>query len=65
MSTEPALSASIEGSSSINHLILVCGHAIWLGGPSNGQNESEWYDNDNHSCLDISVLDLGVFKFPI
>jgi hypothetical protein len=25
-----------------NHLIIVCGHAIWLGGPQNGHSESEW-----------------------
>ncbi|KAL8325032.1 hypothetical protein RB597_008347 [Gaeumannomyces tritici] len=25
-----------------NHLIVVCGHAIWLGGPQQGQDESEW-----------------------
>ncbi|CCC11324.1 hypothetical protein SMACR_04027 [Sordaria macrospora] len=25
-----------------NHLIIVCGHAIWLDGPANGWDESEW-----------------------
>lgn len=25
-----------------NHLVIVCGHAIWLGGPQNGHDESEW-----------------------
>ncbi|CAN8106468.1 unnamed protein product [Discula destructiva] len=29
-----------------NHLIIVCGHAIWAGGPTTGENESEWIIED-------------------
>jgi dihydrofolate synthase len=25
-----------------NHIVIVCGHAIWPGGPKNGWDESEW-----------------------
>ena len=26
----------------VTHLIVVCCHGIWLGGPSKGHDESEW-----------------------
>lgn len=25
-----------------NHLVIVCGHGIWTGGPRNGWDEGEW-----------------------
>jgi len=25
-----------------NHVIVICGHGIWLGGPKNGWDEGEW-----------------------
>lgn len=29
-----------------NHLVVVCGHAIWAGGPTSGKDESEWIIED-------------------
>lgn len=34
--------ASPNTKSPIDRLIIVCCHAIWLGGPSNGHDETEW-----------------------
>ncbi|EPX74809.1 uncharacterized protein SOCG_02291 [Schizosaccharomyces octosporus yFS286] len=28
--------------SNLNHLIIIAGHAVWLGGSSKGQEDSEW-----------------------
>ncbi|EPY50931.1 hypothetical protein SPOG_00534 [Schizosaccharomyces cryophilus OY26] len=28
--------------SNLNHLIIIAGHAVWLGGSSQGQEDSEW-----------------------
>ena len=25
-----------------SHIVVVCGHGIWLGGPKRGWDESEW-----------------------
>lgn len=44
----------------LNHLIIVCCHAIYLGGPTKGLDEDEWYVLHR----DISLLST-FFQTPI
>jgi len=39
--------------SQTKHLIIVCGHAIWLGGPTNGEDENEWYVGLSHAHINL------------
>ena len=44
--------------SGFHSLIIVCCHAIWLGGPTHGQDESEWYSTVSHAAI-TSLLVCG------
>ena len=41
-SNRESKAAALTTMTAPNHLVIVCGHAIWLGGPKKGFDESEW-----------------------